>query len=233
MAIRSWLLVGAACFAMAAASGCCCIDACGPIVGCGIDDGGCGSCGDCTSYAGLGGCSCDICGDEYGGGFGATAYDSCGGYVGWGPGPVLRLLWFIRQSLACGVGCGGVYWGEWIGDPPACQDPCGPGYGVGIGWGACGCEPTCGCGLTGSPGCGGEILSHTECNGNCGCASNPQQRYSSAPERRWESPGYTQACPDGNCHHRGMPVVSENAPQKLPFANPAVHVGHHAKAGNY
>ncbi len=30
----------------------------------------------------------------------------------------------------CGGGCGEVYWGEWLNDPPDCCDPCGECYGV-------------------------------------------------------------------------------------------------------
>lgn len=30
----------------------------------------------------------------------------------------------LVHRLACGSGCGEVYWGEWISDPPDCADPC-------------------------------------------------------------------------------------------------------------
>lgn len=68
---------------------------------CGIDDcaGGCGDCGSCDS--------CTSCGS------GGVA--ACSGRYGW---PL------IRHGLTCGAGCGGVYWDEWINDPPDCCDPC-------------------------------------------------------------------------------------------------------------
>lgn len=209
MAIRSWMLVMVACFAMAAASGCCCINACGPIGGCGVIDSGCG---DCNSYAGAD----DYIGDPCGGcGLAACCCDPCCAYGGWGPGPVLRLLRFVRQSLVCGVGCGGVYWGEWLGDPPVCQDPCGAGFGVGVGWGAC--ADNCGGGCTG--GC--EIVSDSGCTGGCeGCASNARANtsYASAPRHAWGSPGYTTACQGGNCQNTAH-VAGGTAPPRRHTAN--------------
>jgi hypothetical protein len=30
----------------------------------------------------------------------------------------------LGSRLACGSGCGEIYWDEWLSDPPACEDPC-------------------------------------------------------------------------------------------------------------
>lgn len=30
----------------------------------------------------------------------------------------------LPNRLACGTGCGEIYWDEWLSDPPACEDPC-------------------------------------------------------------------------------------------------------------
>jgi hypothetical protein len=38
----------------------------------------------------------------------------------------------LPSRLACGSGCGEVYWDEWLSDPPDCEDPCDDcGYYVG------------------------------------------------------------------------------------------------------
>jgi hypothetical protein len=39
------------------------------------------------------------------------------------------LLPALRRGFTCGKGCGEVYWGEWISDPPDCCDPCDQCYG--------------------------------------------------------------------------------------------------------
>ncbi len=35
----------------------------------------------------------------------------------------------MRRCMSCGKGCGEIYWGEWISDPPDCCDPCDQCYG--------------------------------------------------------------------------------------------------------
>ncbi len=47
------------------------------------------------------------------------------------------LLGRIGAALACGSGCGEVYWGEWINHPPKYCDPC-DHHGNWIGAGSCG-----------------------------------------------------------------------------------------------
>ena len=60
------------------------------------------------------------------------------------PGPLDQIrAW--RKSMLCGSGCGEVYFGEWLSNPPDCEDPCPEFAG-----GPCGCRPapmtSCGCG---------------------------------------------------------------------------------------
>lgn len=83
--------------------------------------GGCGlaSCADC-------GTGCDQCGGT-----------SCG-HTGYARGPFDHLR-KLGLGVVCGDGCGDIYWGEWISDPPDCCDPCGP-YGMWTG-SRVGCPP--------------------------------------------------------------------------------------------
>ena len=94
------------------------------------------------------------------------------------------ILPMLRRGLTCGKGCGEVYWGEWISDPPDCCDPCDQCHGVWMGpHGYCNpgpsqrllaaihghkyCPSPCcggaGCGLCNKPAC-------NDCGGG-GCAS--------------------------------------------------------------
>ena len=83
---------------VALTSGCCGLHG----GGCGVGGGGCGVVAD----AGCGGC---------GGGPGAC-HNNCG---------VKNLLYpLLSPRLACGSGCGEIYWNEWACDPPDCCDPC-------------------------------------------------------------------------------------------------------------
>jgi len=105
--ILSGWLVMAASLAVITGAGCCVTHPCGstaalPCDGaCGVacDDGGCDS------------------------GCGPTFPASCGTHA---PGHGLSglALPLLSTKLACGSGCGGVYWNEWISDPPDCCDPC-------------------------------------------------------------------------------------------------------------
>lgn len=128
LALLSMLLVG---------SGCCLTPICRTGTGCSscsesIAATGCDSCGG-TCQSG--------CGNEevYPGTCGTCVPGNCGGLSG-------LMLPLLSTRLACGSGCGGVYWNEWVSDPPVCCDPCND----------CGCwvGPRCGdCGECG--GCGG------------------------------------------------------------------------------
>jgi hypothetical protein len=147
---------------LAFASGCCCPGACGP---CGAPGGACcwclrrpivwnGNCNDC----GPGPCqSCD---------------DACG---------ACGIIPALRRGMTCGKGCGEIYIGEWISDPPDCCDPCDQCYGhwTGPAGGPC-ClgpfqrllaafhgysycpRPDCG------PACGG-LCNRGSCGPACGC----------------------------------------------------------------
>jgi hypothetical protein len=111
-----WLLAAAALAALAG-SGCCCY---GPQAGCnscGPFAGGvcclclpkpiiwCGNCNECGARPGED-CACPT---------------DCG------------LLPGLRRCLSCGKGCGEIYVGEWLSDPPDCCDPCDQCYGQWIG----------------------------------------------------------------------------------------------------
>ena len=64
-----------------------------------------GHCGDC------GGCNgCDDCLDG----------DPCGA----GPCGCPSIFGGFFKMLTCGAGCGEIYWGEWINDPPDACEPC-------------------------------------------------------------------------------------------------------------
>ena len=191
--------------AVAVGGGCCCLDNCCTSIGV----------GDCTSYPGSEGCVGDYCGggDDFacGGGCGGGGYDGlcgggwCGGgwYGGWhaglwdgcgagccgawtpGCGPVLGLLRLVRQAIFCGVGCGGVYWGDWLGDPPACQDPCCFDYG----YGDC---TTCDSGGCAGDSCNSELSQRNynwkrgsaACNGTCEAKGGHQAGRSRIASRR-------------------------------------------------
>ena len=73
------------------------------------------------------------------GGCGVESCDSCAGGVpaGYYHGPVLQHL---NSALTCGSGCGEVYWGEWMSDPPDACDPCDD---CGTWTGSCACGPVC------------------------------------------------------------------------------------------
>ena len=85
-----------------------------------------------SGCCGLGG-GCGVGG--YGGGpvIDAGCGGACGAAACGGPGVchdcrgLKNLLYpLISPRLACGAGCGQVYWNEWASDPPDCCDPCGP-----------------------------------------------------------------------------------------------------------
>lgn len=81
--------------------------------------GGLLSSGCCMSPYGVcgAGVGCDSCGDV------GVGCDTCGECQ---PGLCHHpWLWTrARNALTCGAGCGDVYCGEWMSDPPACGDPC-------------------------------------------------------------------------------------------------------------
>jgi hypothetical protein len=136
--INSILIVVAGLLLVTASGGCglhraYCVSGggCGPCEGdvlmadpCGCDAGAC--CGSCDTGACCGGCDAGACcGDVYPGTCGACSVGSPGGLSGF-------CLPLMCTKLACGSGCGGVYWNEWICDPPECCDPC-DDYGCWVG----------------------------------------------------------------------------------------------------
>ena len=113
-------------FSALLAGGCCCQDMCG---GCGA--GGCGPRGGrgslfCRPYeqrmADSNAYECGTCCKTVG----------CGGGI---------KQWLRNQATGC-KGCGDVYWGEWISDPPDCCDPCDQCGGFTGSGGNC-CKPNC------------------------------------------------------------------------------------------
>ncbi len=118
--ISRWvLLVGASALL---AGGCCCPDMCGS--GCG-PGGGKGSL-FCRPYeqrmADSNVYECGTCCPTVG----------CGGGI---------KGWLYNQATGC-KGCGDIYWGEWISDPPDCCDPCDQCGGFTGSGGDC-CKPRC------------------------------------------------------------------------------------------
>lgn len=101
------------------------------------------------------------------------------------------ILPWLFHGKSCGKGCGEVYWGEWISDPPDCCDPCDQCTGDWTGpHGFCNlgpcqrllaalhgyrycpapdCGPVCG-GLCHKPACGPACGSCSTCGGS-GCAT--------------------------------------------------------------
>jgi hypothetical protein len=122
--ISRWFL-----FALGAvilASGCCCQDMCG---------GGCGPAG-CGS-GGRGSLFCRTYEQRMAD---STAYEcgTCCKTVGCGGG---IKGWLRNQATGC-KGCGDIYYGEWISDPPDCCDPCHKCGGFSGSGGTC-CKPDC------------------------------------------------------------------------------------------
>ncbi len=67
------------------------------------------------------------------------------------------MLPLLSNRLACGSGCGDVYWGEWVFNPPECGGPCDDGCWAGSGCDGCyagygaGYGAGCGQGLLAGP----------------------------------------------------------------------------------
>ena len=72
--------------------------------------------------------------------------------------------WLHNKGTHC-RGCGDIYWGEWISDPPDCCDPCDQ-CGSFTGAGVC-CDAGCGSGIF----CrlANLFRGHRYCPGPCGC----------------------------------------------------------------
>lgn len=147
-------------------TGCCC----DRVYKCGDPCGGIGS----RVYNGCadGCCGTTSCGPAGGCAYGATAPTKpcAAGDVGpCGQSCCFTVRGWLRNNLTCGKGCGEVYWGEWISDPPDRCDPCDDCHGQFVGQRGC-CPPgffgrlahgfSClrpcgGCGGSGCTSCGG------------------------------------------------------------------------------
>ena len=145
------------------ASGCCCFPGnCGP-----HGHGYGGECCFCWPKPIVWNGSCNECGP----GPCESCADCCG---------ECGIIPFLRRAKTCGMGCGEIYVGEWISDPPDCCDPCDQCYGCWTGpHGDCclgpfqrllaAChgykycpKPCCG------PSCGG-FCHRGSCGPGCGC----------------------------------------------------------------
>lgn len=146
--ISRWFVIALG--AVGLASGCCCQD-----MGGGCGDGGCG----------LGGCGRRplFCRPYEQRMADSTAYEcgTCCKTVGCGGG---IKGWLRNQATGC-KGCGDIYYGEWISDPPDCCDPCDNCGGFSGSGGTC-CKTSCLDRLSrifnGYRYCGGD------CGGSCG-----------------------------------------------------------------
>ncbi len=104
--LSGWLVLAAG-LAVMTGSGCCVTHPCGSMASLPCD-------GDCGATCDSGGCDSG-CGPTFPASCGTHA--PCHGLSG-------LALPLLSTKLACGSGCGGVYWNEWISDPPDCCDPC-------------------------------------------------------------------------------------------------------------
>ena len=118
--ISRWALL--VCASALFAGGCCCTDRCGS---------GCGPHGErgslfCRPYEQrMADSNADECGT-------CCKTVGCGGGI---------KGWLHNQATGC-KGCGDIYWGEWVSDPPDCCDPC-DGCGGFTGSGGNCCKPGC------------------------------------------------------------------------------------------
>ncbi|ADB15562.1 hypothetical protein Psta_0877 [Pirellula staleyi DSM 6068] len=117
-------------------TGCCC----DRVYKCGDP---CGSCFGPRVYNGCAGGNCGTtCGPTGGCAYGASAPVKCQtGDVGpCGQSCCFTVRGWLANQITCGRGCGEVYWGEWISDPPDRCDPCDDCYGQFVGPRGC-CPP--------------------------------------------------------------------------------------------
>ena len=104
----------AACLTLLLASGCVCRGPCGVVRDPLACEPACGNpCLPALAYDRVWKGDCNECGDCCGG---AHGYYQCGLL------PMMRA--HVGMHGTCGRGCGEVYWGEWVSDPPDCCDPC-------------------------------------------------------------------------------------------------------------
>lgn len=114
-------IVVCALLALLAGSGCCCLGTQGGFPAAGCQTGACHAGGNSCGPA-CGGCSICLpkpivwCGTQNECGPGGCETCACPTDCG--------ILPAMRRGLSCGKGCGEIYWGEWLSDPPDCCDPC-------------------------------------------------------------------------------------------------------------
>jgi hypothetical protein len=140
----------------------------------------------------------------------ATTGSPCGG---------CGILNFLRCRMTACKGCGEVYYGEWVSDPPDCCDPCDRCFGQYTGHGNC-CPPgflarlaagirgtrcgvgPCGCGQSGCSSCGSAHWSHEAAYGDSFEQAGPQ----SILEEDWDLPPGPKPVPGKPIHKAQTPT---------------------------
>jgi len=151
------------------------------------------------------------------------------------------ILSFLRRKKICGMGCGEIYLGEWISDPPDCCDPCDQCTGCWTGpqgeccLGPCqrllaAChgyrycpKPSCG------PECGG-FCHRGSCGPGCGCDGSPHgamlsggMPYGAAiSDDVLPAPAYGKLSPMYESHHSIMDE-NWNIPRAKPIPGKPIH----------
>lgn len=143
---------------LSASSGCCCFSCQG---------GSCGQCCFCLPKPIVWDGCCNDCGPH-----GQPCGSQCG---------TCGILPWLIYGKTCGKGCGDIYWGEWVSDPPDCCDPCDKCTGCWTGQrGPC-CLGPCqrllaafhGYSYCPPPNCGpscGPLCQNPACGAACGCS---------------------------------------------------------------
>lgn len=170
-----------------------------------------GGCGGCASAGGVVAPSgCDSCGlgESFPNSCGQYSTGACGGFSG-------MVLPLLSSKLACGSGCGEVYWNEWACDPPECCDPCDT-YGCWVGPQQCSrpryaLRNVATCVGTSVSGAIGSVLNALGC-GPCGYVSG-----SCSTSTVIDSGCCGDGCADGDC---GECVSGEGIPETITIQEP-------------
>ena len=229
MSLQRGIISLVALFLLSSASGCIlgrnlpCVGGCGD---CGIID-DCSSCGGGSCGIAAPACGCDSCGpscgcDTFSGGCasfcGDGCIDGCASYGSWncgesccprGPAMGTPFQW-LRYNLGCGGGCGDMYWGEWISDPPDCCDPC-DNHGNWTGCQSCVRNDF----FSGLRGIFGYRYCPSSCGGGCGdtCYGGGGCTSCGGPGGYHEG-GYGSGCSGGSCG--GTTIQHHSAPEAVP-----------------
>ena len=222
-------------FGLLAGGGCCCggrvyqSNCGGPGLACGANCGPRCNGPLCRAYEQRVSSGCSTCGT-------CCPDVGCGGFKGW-----------LTQGATCGRGCGSVYAGEWISDPPDCCDPCnrcngdftgsgccgGPGLLARIARGVQGARCGGGCGLCGGAGCSSCGGSSSCGGGGCtscgdGLSSGGSVIHSHSGgvlNENWDPAPAPRPTPGKPIHKAQVPagrVKVSSAPQRLPSGRQSI-----------